>query len=488
MKNIVLLSDGTGNGAAKRHRTNVWRLYHALDVHRDYQIAFYDDGVGSQQFWLFKILGGVFGWGLKNNVIGLYKALCRTYKTEDNDKIYLFGFSRGAFTVRMLAGMIECCGLYTTYEDEDDLRNTALGNFDFYRFKSNRGWLTWPFRRLLRKRPSENGNVTPEIEFIGVWDTVEAYGLPVKELAGIWDRLIIPLRFVSKRLSTNVQRACHALSIDDERHTFHPVLWDERKECPGRVKQVWFAGVHSDVGGGYPRRELALVTLDWMISEVEDKPCRPGLHFIPEVRKEYLIQSDWHGMQHDSRSGVAAYYRYKPREIARLCKKAAIAIPKIHRGVLERIQHNIVPYAPTALPADYAVVATRGKECDDDTTDRAKKTKCDYEPGNQAVERAKAMKGAQDMVTKRRCLYYAFLAASLILALLLCFLTNLFPELKKDALPDFAARWILVLLQNLWWLATLLPAFVVLLYLKIRWFRATQTRAMKAWAELKARS
>lgn len=86
---IVLLSDGTGNGAAKRHRTNVWRLYHALDVHREDQIAFYDDGVGSQEFWLFKILGGAFGWGLQSNVIELYKTLCRTYK-DCGDDIYLF--------------------------------------------------------------------------------------------------------------------------------------------------------------------------------------------------------------------------------------------------------------------------------------------------------------------------------------------------------------------------------------------------------------
>lgn len=77
MKKIVLLSDGTGNGAAKRHKTNVWRLYHALDLHRGDQIAMYDDGVGSQQFLPFKLLGGAFGWGLKRNVIELYEFLCR---------------------------------------------------------------------------------------------------------------------------------------------------------------------------------------------------------------------------------------------------------------------------------------------------------------------------------------------------------------------------------------------------------------------------
>ena len=98
MKNIILLSDGTGNSAAKRHKTNVWRLYQALDLDDpDKQIAFYNDGVGSQQFLPFKLMGNAFGWGLKRNVIKLYITLCRVYNQKD--KIYLFGFSRGAFTV-----------------------------------------------------------------------------------------------------------------------------------------------------------------------------------------------------------------------------------------------------------------------------------------------------------------------------------------------------------------------------------------------------
>ena len=115
-KNIILLSDGTGNGAAKRNKTNVWRLYDALDLHRDDQVAFYDDGVGSQEFLPFKLLGGAFGWGLKRNIRELYKFLCRNYKS--GDRIYLFGFSRGAFTVRLLAGMIAYCGVYTERSEE----------------------------------------------------------------------------------------------------------------------------------------------------------------------------------------------------------------------------------------------------------------------------------------------------------------------------------------------------------------------------------
>lgn len=452
MKKIVLLSDGTGNSAAKRHKTNVWRLYQALDVHRDDQIAFYSDGVGSRGFLPFKLLGGAFGWGLKRNVIELYKILCRTYQKKD--EIYLFGFSRGAFTVRMLAGMIACRGLYTNYEDEEDLRRTALGNFAAYRSRYKRGWLTRPLRSLIRRhyapRLQEKHNESAEIEFIGVWDTVDAYGFPVDELAILWDVFIFPLRFVDQNLPDKVRRACHALSVDDERKTFHPVLWSQSNGAC--IEQVWFAGVHSDVGGGYPMHDLALVTLDWMISKVEAGSCPGGLHFIPEIREEYTRRSDWHGMQHDSRSGVRAYYRYQPREIKRLYEEVNIvASPLVHRGVLERIRHDIVPYAPTALPAEYVVVSTRGEAAE-------------YESVAQAKERAQAMRSAHDVVFWRRWLYAAYVVATAAVVALL---------------------WLRVLPQNRWWLASVVVVSVVLVRLRVVASRVTHTRASTAWGRLK---
>lgn len=106
-KAIVVLSDGTGNSAAKLFKTNVWRLYQALDLTEPMpsaqgtarQIAYYDDGVGTSSFWPLALLGGVFGWGLKRNVLDLYTFICRNYKP--GDRIYAFGFSRGAFTIRI---------------------------------------------------------------------------------------------------------------------------------------------------------------------------------------------------------------------------------------------------------------------------------------------------------------------------------------------------------------------------------------------------
>ena len=122
-KAIVLLSDGTGNSAAKLARTNVWRLYRALDLEQPQrpgvprQIACYDDGVGTSSFRPLELLGGIFGWGLKRNVLDLYKFLCRHY--EPGDRIYAFGFSRGAFTVRVLVGLVCQEGLLRGLGEEE---------------------------------------------------------------------------------------------------------------------------------------------------------------------------------------------------------------------------------------------------------------------------------------------------------------------------------------------------------------------------------
>jgi uncharacterized protein (DUF2235 family) len=118
IKNIVLLSDGTGNSSAKVLKTNVWRPYQALDLSDpERQIAYYDDGVGTSSFKPLAILGGVFGIGLKRNVIDIYSFCCRNYR--DGDRIYGFGFSRGAFTIRVVAGFIARIGLIR-YDGNDE--------------------------------------------------------------------------------------------------------------------------------------------------------------------------------------------------------------------------------------------------------------------------------------------------------------------------------------------------------------------------------
>jgi uncharacterized protein (DUF2235 family) len=508
-KNIILLSDGTGNSTAKRHKTNAWRLYEALDLHRDDQVAVYDDGVGSQDFLPLKILGGSIGLGLMRNVRELYKHLCRIY--EEGDRIYLFGFSRGAFTVRVLAAMINHCGLCRHDGTPGDLDRKARENYFAYRLRYQKGGLlTRLLRRLLRSKellkastePKQDASTEPKIEFIGVWDTVDAYGLPIDELAILWDKFIYALYFPDRSLSINVRKACHAVSVDDARLTFHPLLWDEGEEArqvaegkvaAGRIEQVWFPGMHSDVSGGYPESSLALLSLDWMISKVEadaTRPDSPGLHLIPARREEIRRRADWHGIQHDSRAGLAAYYRYKPRDIARLCDDAENGVhidrPKLHRSVLERVRKSIVPYAPTGLPATYSVVATRGETPT-------------YETAEEAAKRAEAMNAALDIIFWRHWLYGGLLATTLFLLLAPLLLPwerdgiclgkacLLDPPLRwvQAVLPDFAGAWFAVLSQHPAWLWGMLAAYAILFSLRQHAHRKTVRHATAAWAALK---
>ena len=504
MKKIVLLSDGTGNGAAKRHKTNVWRLYRALDLHRADQIAMYDDGVGSQQFLPFKLLAGAFGWGLKRNVIELYAFLCRTYAagaTEDeSDRIFLFGFSRGAFTVRVLVGLIDACGLYTAFESERDLQAVARANYAIYREKY-RGWRLARLlprlrhRALVRDRGRLEHAVRPKIACIGVWDTVDAYGLPVDQLAVLWDRWISALRFEDRRLGGQVGKACHALAIDEERHTFDPVLWDERGERdPSRIEQVWFPGVHSDVGGGYPRHELALVSLDWMLSRVEAGAGNPdGLVFQADLRDAFRRRCDWNGAQHDSRAGLLAFYRYRPRRIDALCRSAGAAgggagPPKVHRSAFERIRERVVPYAPTGLPARYDIVATRGAPPQ-------------FEDDAEKDARCAAMDRAHDVIYWRGWLYWGFVAGALwllaspalvrwepcIASLGLGCLVAPVCEAAGSVLPDAAAGRLERLCRNPGWLVLPAVLLVALAVLKHAASVRTAERAAAAWSSVKGR-
>jgi len=506
MKNIILLSDGTGNSAAKKNKTNVWRLYSSLDLHNDKQIAMYDDGVGSKESTYNRIMGGAFGYGLKRNVLELYKYLCRNYRdAEQNngeaDKIYLFGFSRGAFTVRVLAGFIAYAGLCTDYSTEEELHEWALANYRLYRNRYRHGYLTRFWSTLFGGRNELHTSTRPGIEFVGVWDTVDAYVFPIDELAIIWDILIYPIRFPDHELTSKVRRACHAVSIDDERHTFHPVMWDEASEKArveqgkveaSRIEQVWFPGVHADVGGGYPRKSLSLVTLDWMISRVEADNADRGIVFITDIRDQYKSQSDWNGPQHDSRSGLGSYYRYEPRNITRICndKDAGIKIeqPKLHRSVLERIKGRSLPYAPTGIPEKYTVVATEGNAPQ-------------YETGEQSNKRAAALNYALDVIFWRRALYFALLLTTLALIASRFFLDwhedgvcvssacMIDPAIQFviDSLPNFAAGWFEALRQNPAWLWIFIGLFIVLIRLNGVAWNTMRKHAMSAWATLKGK-
>ena len=270
MRNLIVLSDGTGNGASASNKTNVWRLYEALDLIDGTQIATFGDGVGTSRFKPLQILGLALGVGVKRNVIALYKFLCRNY--DDHDRIWCFGFSRGAFTVRALAGLVRHEGLID-FKSEEELDRKAVAAYRAYRKKAFPTKLPWVIAgRWVRDTIIHYWNKSVgarsyqdvkdetfrrkrhiiQIHFLGVWDTVVAYGLPVDELTQAVDKWVWPMTFRDRSLLANVQCARHALSIDDERRTFFRIPWDENEERKlrqqdltvprDRLLQVWFAG------------------------------------------------------------------------------------------------------------------------------------------------------------------------------------------------------------------------------------------------------
>jgi uncharacterized protein (DUF2235 family) len=358
-KRIVVCSDGTGNSAIKDRGTNVFKVFEAVDLvsHRSDpnltpQVALYDDGVGTGNFKPFKLLGGAFGWGLSRNVRHLYRELARIY--DPGDEIYMFGFSRGAFTVRTLAGFISTCGLVDPKKIEP--RNVrGLSRAVSRAYKAYRKCYRPSLWRLLAQPTRSEGlefkkkysfSEEVRIRFIGVWDTVDAVGLPF-HLADFINAVVYQFKFPDHRLSSIVDHACQALSIDDPRQTFSPQLWDEGDTDSKRITQVWFAGVHSNVGGGYPKQGLSLVALDWMLGQSEEQ----GLRINTAERHYFRDHANSDDKLYDPRAGLGIFYRWKLRNIAALCRKHSVK-PAIHVSALERVAHGTDNYAPGNLPTD----------------------------------------------------------------------------------------------------------------------------------------
>jgi uncharacterized protein (DUF2235 family) len=364
-KNIVLCSDGTGNRDIKGRGTNVFKLFEAVDLneHRtnptlDQQLAYYDDGVGTRGNTFLRALGGAAGYGLKRNVKDLYRALSRVY--DVGDRIYLFGFSRGAFTARTLAGLIGTCGivkgesLATTHV----LREAVEAAYVAYRSRYG-SLLTNVARRQRGGADSQRAieefqrtypvHTNVRIEFIGVWDTVDAVGLPFA-LSGLVNRFVYQFKFPTQTLGSHVARAFHALSIDDARQAFEPVLWVGPDP---RIEQVWFAGAHSNVGGGYPKQGMSLVALDWMLSHA----AAHGLRLHTMDREVFHCHASVDDMLYDPRRGIGRFYRWSPRDIRKYCNRSGIE-PRIHLTVAERIAHATDDYAPGNLPPGVTVAIT----------------------------------------------------------------------------------------------------------------------------------
>ena len=291
MKRIAIFADGTWNSPEQGGATNVLRMARAispLDAGIE-QICFYDWGVGTDRK---KIAGGITGAGIDKNIMDCYRFLVHNY--QRGDAIYLFGFSRGAYTVRSLAGFIRNCGLL---KREHAAQIPAA--YRLYRKRTRNSSPDQAAAITFRQRFAV-ANLT-DISFVGVWDTVGALGIPVPFWGTLGEKEFL---FHDTAPSKIIRCARHAVSIDENREDFTPTLWDNK---PGfDLQQVWFAGVHSDIGGGYKEHGLSDQACAWMLQQAEQK----GLKF--EQHLPNSLSPDATAVQHNERKGI---YRLRPEAV-----------------------------------------------------------------------------------------------------------------------------------------------------------------------------
>jgi len=267
-KKIVLCADGTWNTphgpSALPNDTNVRKLYE-LVADDPSQLKYYDSGVGTDGSAFEHFFGGSMGAGLFQKVQDGYEFL--SFVWDPGDEIYIFGFSRGAYTARSLGGMIALFGVPNKNLDNQTVKRI----FDAYRISDHA-------QRLAAKAElnTQYGLADVNIRMVGVWDTVGALGIP-GHLFNEFDQ--DKYGFLDTTLSPCVEKAFHAISIDERRASFPPTFWSNPdgtyRENDSQVQQVWFPGVHCDVGGSYTETQLSNITLRWMVDNA--KSC--GLAF-----------------------------------------------------------------------------------------------------------------------------------------------------------------------------------------------------------------
>lgn len=253
------------------NNSNVYRLYKALSVTSD-QVAYYDDGVGADASGMDRLMQGAFGQNLIQKILDAYTKIAHVYLP--GDEIYLFGFSRGAYTARSLGGMIANCGLPSGSFTDDCVTQA----FAAYRDPVNRASI------LASLAPCGLADAT--IRMIGVWDTVGSLGIPA--IFGNIDQK--QFGFLDTGLHPDVKNAYHCLAIDEVRAQFPPTLWTS-DPAPGQtIEQVWFSGCHCDIGGGNPAAggvddttRLSDISMGYMVSKAQAL----GLTFDPVAAAQY---------------------------------------------------------------------------------------------------------------------------------------------------------------------------------------------------------
>ena len=283
-KRLVVCCDGTWNRPDSAHVTNVEKIARTVatdlaSTHDVQQLVLYLQGVGSNGYLADRLLGGAFGFGLFDAIKAGYRWLALNY--DPGDEIFVIGFSRGAYTARSLVGMIGRVGLLTRQALISNHLPEAVDRYRRHRpdHTSYHGASDQRFREV-------HSHPHTTVAFLGVFDTVGALGVP-----GAFRRRH---QFHDVRLSDAVLCARQALAIDEHRIKFEPSLWEPQEmldasvgavppEDP-RVKQVWFEGAHSDVGGGYAETGLSDTALGWMTSEAATQ----GLVFDYSLLDQYL--------------------------------------------------------------------------------------------------------------------------------------------------------------------------------------------------------
>jgi len=271
-RKLAVLFDGTWNNV--KDRTNVVRLAELIAARSDdgsEQLPpFYDKGVGTHA--LDRLTGGIFGYGLSENIRDGYRWLAANYRP--GDEIFIFGFSRGAYTARSLAGLIRKCGILHSAQD-----SMVQRAYDLYRNKT------------IHPDSSEANAFRADfaqearIKFIGVWDTVGSLGVPFTGVPFGRDYF----QWHDTKLSKIVDYAYHALAIDEHREDFSATLWSARKPGNIDVEQRWFCGAHSNIGGGYRRDPLPTLALAWLMQKAG--ACGLAFKNIPAISAEERLAS-----------------------------------------------------------------------------------------------------------------------------------------------------------------------------------------------------
>jgi uncharacterized protein (DUF2235 family) len=321
MANIVVCADGTWNrpeeDLEKDHPTNVLKLARAIAPNSQglKQHVFYDWGLGSYHN---AMSAGATGKGIHKNILDGYRYIVQNY--AKGDSIYLFGFSRGAYTVRALSGLINNCGIVKRTDAK-----LIQAAWDIYKSTSP---TNHPDGVDARKFRANHSHGSRNIAFVGVWDTVGALGIPFS-LLGFLDQKD---EFYDTKMGPNVKIARHALAIDERREDFAPTIWTSRPETD--LKQVWFSGVHSDIGGSYgPDKRTGTtvsdIPLGWMLNQAKNA----GMKIEPHIRNN--LTDGTKARLHKSRRHI---YRFSKPLVRALMVEGKPT--KIHSSVKARYIHD----------------------------------------------------------------------------------------------------------------------------------------------------